>query len=315
VNSYIMFAWMILSIKQILGLSKSLLRLEPEMKHRAPYSPSVRRRRLSAELRRLREQRGMTASQAAERAGWPQSKVTKIELGERKNVTTQDLEALFEVYEVEDPKVRQALEGLARDAKQRGWWSKYKDVFSGPLPDFETEASSIRTYESQVVPGLLQLPEYIEAVFEGGQVHEPEVIARAVTARLRRQEILNQFDPPELWAVLDEAALHRQIGGTEVMRKQLQHLVHMAARHNITIQVMPFEAGTHAALVGSFVILDFPAALDPSLAYAETYAASLFMETPAELAKYNAVFGHVQGSALSAAESVRLMEAVMSQLE
>jgi transcriptional regulator with XRE-family HTH domain len=285
------------------------------MQHRSPYSPSVRRRRLSAELRRLREKRGLTAAQAAGKAGWPQSKVTKIELGERKNVTAQDLAALFEVYGVTDPKVREALEDLAKDAKQRGWWSKYKDVFSGPLPDFETEASSIRTYESQVVPGLLQLPEYIEAVFEGGQVHEPQVIERAVAARLRRQEILNRFDPPELWVVLDEAALRRQIGGLEVMRKQLQHLIHMAARHNVTIQVAPFFVGAHAALVGSFVILDFPAPLDPSLAYAETYAASLLMETPAELARYNAVFGHLQGSALSAAESVKLMEAVMSQLE
>lgn len=257
----------------------------------------------------------MTAAQAAERAGWPQSKVTKIELGERKNVTAQDLDALCDVYEVEDRQVREALEGLAKDAKQRGWWSKYKDVFSGPLPDFETEASSIRTYESQVVPGLLQLPEYIEAVFEGGQVHEPEVIERAVTARLRRQEILNRFDPPELWVVLDEAALRRVVGGVDVMRKQIQHLIHLAARHNITIQVAPFGEGAHAALVGSFVILDFPAPLDPSLAYAETYAASLLMETSAELSRYNAVFGHLQGSALSAAESVKLMEAVMSQLE
>lgn len=285
------------------------------MKHRPPYSPSVRRRRLSAELRRLREKHGLTAAQAAERAGWPQSKVTKIELGERKNVTTQDLAVLFEVYEVTDPEIREALEGLAKDAKQRGWWSQYKDVFSGPLPDFETEATSIQTYESQVVPGLLQLPEYIEAVFEGGQVHEPHVIERAVAARLCRQEILNRYDPPELWVVLDEAALRRMIGGAEVMRKQVQHLIHMAARHNITIQVLPFGVGAHAALVGSFVILDFPAPLDPSLAYAETYAASLLMETPAELARYNAVFGHLQGSALSATESVKLMEAVMAQLE
>ncbi|MFV2197685.1 helix-turn-helix domain-containing protein [Nocardiopsis sp. LOL_012] len=285
------------------------------MEHRLPYSPSVRRRRLSAELRRLRESCGMTAAQAAGRAGWPQSKVTKIELGERKNVTVQDLAVLCEVYGVHDPKVREALEKLARDAKQRGWWSKYKDVFTDLLPDFETEARIIRTYECQVVPGLLQLPEYIEAVFRGGQVHEPDVIERAVAARLRRQEILNRFDPPELWAVLDEAALRRRIGGPEVMRKQLQHLIHMAARHNITIQVVPFGAGEHAALVGSFVILDFPAALDPSLAYAETYTASLMMETTAELTRYNAVFGHLQGSALSAAESVKLLETVMSQLE
>jgi transcriptional regulator with XRE-family HTH domain len=285
------------------------------MEHRAPYSPSVRRRRLSAELRRMREQSGMTAAQAAERAGWPQSKVTKIELGERKNVTSQDLSTLFEVYGVGDRQVREALEGLARDAKERGWCSRYKGVFTDLLPDFETEASSIRAYESQVVPGLLQLPEYIEAVFEGGQVHEPEIIKQAVAARLRRQEILHRFDPPELWAVLDEATLRRAVGGPEVMRKQLQHLIHLAARHNITIQVAPFAAGAHSALLGSFVILDFAGPLDPSLAYDETYAASLMLESPAELVKYRAIFGHLQGSALSAADSVSLMESVMSQLE
>lgn len=263
----------------------------------------------------MREQSGMTAAQAADRAGWPQSKITKIELGERKNVTSQDLATLFEVYGVADRRAKEALEGLARDAKERGWWSRYKGVFTDLLPDFETEASSIRTYESQVVPGLLQLPEYIEAVFEGGQVHEPEIIRQAVAARLHRQEILHRFDPPELWAVLDEATLRRVVGGPEVIRKQLQHLIHMAARHNITIQVVPFEAGAHSALLGSFVILDFAGPLDPSLAYAETYAASLMLETPAELAKYKAIFGHLQGSALSAADSVALMESVMSQLE
>ncbi|RCV52542.1 helix-turn-helix domain-containing protein [Marinitenerispora sediminis] len=279
------------------------------------YSPTVRRRRLSAELRRMREQCGYTTSEVAERAGWTQSKVTKIELGERRNVTTQDLTTLLDVYGIEDERVREALHRLAREAKERGWWSRYRDVFTDSLPDFESEATTIRSYQCQVIPGLLQLPDYTEAVFKGGQVHDPNVVERAVAARLRRQEILNRYDPPTFWAVLDEAAVRRTIGGPEVMRKQLQHLIHMAARHNITIQVIPNSAGAHIGLLGSFVILDFPEPLDPSIAYAETYTASLLLEAPEELKVFKNVFGHLLGSAMSAAESVAFIEDAMTSME
>ncbi|GAA1071884.1 helix-turn-helix transcriptional regulator [Nocardiopsis composta] len=279
------------------------------------YSPSVRRRRLSAQLRRYREAKGMTTGQVAKELGWQQTKVSRIETGSKKSVTTTDLDALLDFYGEKDPRLRSELQECARQAKQRGWWWRYQHVLSGALPDFEAEASRIRTYECQVVPGLLQTADYAEAIFRANRVRTDDEIRARVTARLKRQEILNRVDPPRYWVILDEAAIRRIVGSPETMLVQLRHLTHMAARHNIDIQVLPFEEGAHTATTGSFVIMDFPDSRDASLAYMDTPTSSLYLEEDHDLAEFDSMFGGAQGAALSPDKSLKFIRTIIDSLE
>src|SRR5690625_3414781 len=194
-----------------------------------PRSPSLRLRRLSAELRRSRQEANFTASQVAKEVGWTHPKVTKMETGASKRIKPDDLDKLMDLYGITDPERRECMQALAKDARLRGWWSKYKDVFKNEsLPDFEAEASTLRTYESQVIPGLLQIPEYTESIFRGGRYTDSDEIERRAEARMARREILTRFDPVRLRTVIDESALNRLVGGPEVLVKQLRHLLHMA---------------------------------------------------------------------------------------
>ncbi|MFC4562841.1 helix-turn-helix domain-containing protein [Nocardiopsis mangrovi] len=280
-----------------------------------PYSPSVRRRRLSARLRTYREATGKTTGQVAKDLGWQQTKVSRIETGVKKSVQADELDALLDYYAEENPDVRSELHECARMAKQRGWWSRYKDVLTMALPDFETEASVIRTYECQVIPGMLQTGDYAEAIFRANLVRSDAEIRERVSARVKRQEILHRVDPPTYWVILDEATLRRRVGSAEVMRVQLRHLTHMAARHNINIYVLPFSAGAHPATVGSFVIMDFPNPTDASIGYVETPTSSVYVEEPNDLADLNSTFGGAQGSSLSPARSLQFINDVIESLE
>jgi transcriptional regulator with XRE-family HTH domain len=279
-------------------------------------SPSLRLRRLAAELRRARERQNLTGSQAAKALQWSAGKLSKIEKTETKRISSGDLDKMMDLYKIEDPAMREAMHALAKDAKVRGWWSKYKDVF-GPqsLPDFEAEASMIRTYQCQVVPGLLQTPAYAEAIFRGGGINSDEEVTRKVDARMRRQHALTRHQPLHLWAVIDEAALRRVPGTVEVMQEQLQHLLNMAMHHNVDIQVLPFDAGMHAALSGSFVLLDFPNELDPSIAYTETSTDSLFVQESTSMRRYVTIFAHLNSAALRPSESVRFLRQILESSE
>ncbi|MEV6982850.1 DUF5753 domain-containing protein [Sphaerisporangium sp. NPDC051017] len=183
------------------------------------------------------------------------------------------------------------------------------------MPDFEAGASMIRTYEAVVVPGLLQTADYMVAVFRGGQVLNEAVFERHVQARLARQEILKRRNPPTLVAVIDEAALQKNIGGPAVMRDQLEHLAEMARHPHITIQVLPNSVGAHPALDGPFVILDFPSPDDPSLVHLSTLTDSLWLETPEEIRRYTLTYSQAQASALSPDESVRHLLELHEQLQ
>ncbi|MDT0305001.1 helix-turn-helix domain-containing protein [Streptomonospora wellingtoniae] len=280
-----------------------------------PHSPSIRRRRLSARLRSYREATGKTTGQVASDLGWQQTKVSRIETGMKKTVQPDELDALLDFYDEKSPDVRAELHECARMAKQRGWWSRYRNVLVEALPDFETEASVIRAYECQVVPGLLQTAEYAEAIFRANLVRSDEEIQERVAARLKRQEILNRVDPPTCWVILDEAALRRTIGSRDVMRVQLRHLTHMAARHNVNIYVLPYSAGAHPATVGSFVIMDFPNPLETSIGYVETPTSSVYAEEADEVAELNSIFGGAQGSSLSPAQSLEFITDIIKTLE
>ncbi|GAB3458242.1 helix-turn-helix transcriptional regulator [Streptomonospora sediminis] len=279
------------------------------------YSPSVRRRRLRTQLLRYRERAGLTTAQVAKELSWPQIKVSRIENGSKKSVSPAELDALLDFYKEDNAEARASLHECARLAKERGWWNRYRSVMSTALPDFENEASVIRTYECQVVPGLLQTPDYAEAVFRADLVRSDAEIRERLSARLKRQEILSRVDPPMYWAIIDEAALRRTVGSPEVLSQQLRHLTHMAARHNINIYVLPFSAGAHPSTMGSFVILDFPDPLDSSIGYVETSVSSLYVEEGRDLTELNSLFGGAQGAALSPARSLQFINDVIESME
>ncbi|MBB4935634.1 transcriptional regulator with XRE-family HTH domain [Lipingzhangella halophila] len=280
------------------------------------YSPTVRRRRLGTQLRRLREDAGYKLSDVGDALGWARAKVGRLETSELKTVKNGDLDALLRLYGVEDPAARESLHQLAREAKHKGWWWRYRDVFRGrePLPDFEAEASQIRTYEVATVPGLLQTPEYAEAVFRGGRYTSAEHIQRQVEARMERREILQRHEgQARLWAVIDEAALRRPIGSAEIMRTQFEYLLRIGQLPNIDIQVLPFAAGAHAALGRPFTILDFPESQDPTIVYTDSVGAGQFEEDTGEVAQYVATFSDVQGASLSTVASAQHIEGVLSE--
>lgn len=278
------------------------------------YSPTVRRRRLSAALRQFRTQAGMNAEEVARRLEWAPSKVTRIERNEWRLPSVRDVRDLLDVYGVEDQAQRDAILALTRQARQRGWWEEYKDVLGGAMPGFEAEAAAILTYEALLVPGLLQTPAYAAAVFRGGQVVDDDLVGRRVEARLARQQILERDDPPKLWAVIDEAALVKHVGGVEVMREQIHHIIALASRPNIAVQVLPNAVGAHAAMENAFRILQFSAPEDPTLVHVETITGDLFIEEPDQVSSYTLVYDHVRASALSADASVTYLEDLSTAL-
>lgn len=280
------------------------------------YSPTVRRRRLGMQLRRMREEVGLTGAEASERAAMSRAALGKIETAETRRVPARQIDALVVAYGIPDDQA-EALHQLARDAGERGWWWKFRDVFGhDSLPDFEAEAAVIETYEIATVPGLLQIPEYAEAIFRSGPVTTGDKIDRQVEARMRRREILHRHDdPPRLWAVIDEAALRRPIGGPEVMRAQLDYLLRVGQYPNIDLQVLPFSAGAHPALGIAFTILAFRERLDPDVVYTDTLGAGQFEEDPAEVDRYAATCRHLQAAALSTVMSARFIERIRHESE
>src|ERR1700690_1090809 len=222
--------------------------------------PTVLRILLGSQLRRLRESRGITRDDAGYTIRASGSKISRMELG-RVSFKERDITDLLGLYGVDDPAERTALVDLARQANSPGWWHKYSDV----LPDWfhvyvglEEAAALIRVYELQFVPGLLQTADYARAVIQLGQSGAPEEeIEHRVSLRMDRQRLLERPVPPRLWAVVDEAVLRRHIGGPDVMRGQLERLIEASKEPNITLQVMPFTFGGHAAESGTFTIMRF----------------------------------------------------------
>lgn len=281
----------------------------------ASYSPSVRRRRLSAELRRLRSETGMTLNDVAKQTGISRANLSKIEQAESKTVPAQTLNKLLELYEVDDPTVQSAMHELSKLAGHKGWWSLYKDLLPQTLTDFEAEACAIRTYESQVIPGLLQTPAYANAIFRANRVRDDNEITQRVTARMARQNILNRVDPPTYLVVVDEAVVHRMVGSVEVMREQLRHLTHMAARDNIDIYLLPFSAGAHTSTEGNYFVMDFPDPRDASIVYLESPTTTMFLEETHQVRSYNDMFGSTQNCSMNPAQTLDFLNDRIQELE
>jgi transcriptional regulator with XRE-family HTH domain len=261
-------------------------------------------------LRRLREERGKTIDGVNKELGWASGKLSRMERNEWKLPSVRDMRDLAEVYELPDD-MREALMSLARESRVRGWWVDFKDVLRGGLADFESGASMIRTFEALLIPGLFQTPDYAAAVLRGSRVLSDEDIDRKVAGRMRRQEILASDDPPKVWAVVDEAALRKRVGGPEVMANQIRHLITMATRPTVDIQVLRDAQGSHAAMEGAFMILDFPDPADLPFVYIETATEDLYLEEPEAIQNYVSIFSHICSAAESPEASVRYLESLI----
>ncbi|WP_043264808.1 helix-turn-helix transcriptional regulator [Streptomyces sp. CT34] len=264
-------------------------------------NPTVRRRRLGQELRRLREAKGLTAEEVAERLLVSQSKISRLENG-RRSISQRDVRDLCGVYEVEDHRIVDSLMQMAKDSRQQGWWHAFGDIPYSVYIGLETEAASLRTYESLLVPGLLQTPGYAEAVIPGAVPElAPDDLEKRIQVRMRRQERVNDPDRPlRLWVVLDESALRRVVGSHLIMREQLEQLVEVSRLPHVTVQVLPYDTGAHAGMSGTFSILEFDDAADSSVVYIEGVTSDLYLEKTNDVHKYTIMYEHLRAQALSA---------------
>jgi transcriptional regulator with XRE-family HTH domain len=273
-------------------------------------SPTIYVRRLALELRRLREAAGMTGEEATGKLGWYSAKVSKIETG-RIVPAWGDVADLLDVYGVHDEAARCGLIGLARQARQQGWWRSYSDVLSRADATFvglESSATSLLVYEPLVLPGLLQTEGYARAALAWAPGRRPGrgTVDRQVELRLRRQTVLSGENPLALRAIIGEQALHTGPGGQAVLAGQLRSLAERAQGPSVTLQVLP-RGHTYPGAHGAFGIFRFAGAGDHDIGYAETVAGVVYLERKDDLAKAGATFGHIGSMALPPGESLELI--------
>jgi transcriptional regulator with XRE-family HTH domain len=278
----------------------------------ARSSPTVRRRRLGIELRRLREEAHLTIEQVAEQLECSDSKISRIENAQVR-VTTRDVRDMAVMYGA-DPTLRDELLQIARDARKKGWWHNYADLPVVPLAGLEAATHSMSMYSALLVPGLLQTEDYARSVFGALRPDLPnEEIERRVEFRMNRQSILTEPEPPELWVILDEAVLRRLVGGVATMRSQLDRLIELADYPKITLQVLPFSAGAHAGMDGPFEIIRFPEIADPDVVYLEHPTADIYLEQPENIHRFTLLFDHLKASALNPTDSVSFVTTVAKE--
>ncbi len=273
--------------------------------------PTVRRRRLAGELRRLRERSELTLEEASEKLGWSTSKLSRVETA-RVGLSSADLAHMLDFYQLDESK-RPILHSLARTARTRGWWDAYADSLPSDYSayiELESEAAFIRSYDGMILHGLLQTAEYAREITRAALMglSSPAEIERRVEVRMTRQRLLlREENPMRLWTIIDEAALTRQVGTAAMMQDQYERLLELADRDNVTIQVLPFTKGAHPATVGKFSIIEFREAYDPEVVYLEGMTSSLYVERDAEIYRYSLAFDHLQAIALDPGESRQLI--------
>ena len=281
-------------------------------------SPTVRHRRLSAELKRLRESAGVTIQAAADQIGSYRTKIHRMERGEWRQIREADLRALATLYGAGAQKA-DALVEIAKQASHRGWWARYPDVLgAGAYTSLESGAQAIKFYSGMLVPGLLQIREYATAVVAAGGVTDDQEALRRVEARMRRQEAVRQKSQTSIEAVIDEAALRRMVGGPAVMRKQVRSLRDMAVgEDSLSLRLLPFSHGAHAGLGGQFVILEFPGDHESPIVFIDESHTGLFLEEE-ESDSYVNIYKMLVESSLDLRETLTRLESLdeeMSQAE
>jgi hypothetical protein len=280
--------------------------------------PTVLRILLGSQLRKLREARGVSRDDAGWEIRSSGSKISRMELG-RVGFKERDVADLLTLYQVTDEAERSALLALARQANTPGWWHRYGDVLPHWFQSYlglEAAAALIRTYEVQYIPGLLQTREYARAVVLLAHDGAPEEeIDRRVELRMDRQKVLVRPGAPQLWVVVDEAALRRLIGGPDVMRGQITHLLEVAKLPNVTVQVIPFQAGGHAAAGGAFSLLRFPDQELPDVVYMEQLTSALYLDKRDDVDYYAAAMERLCVEANSPADTPAFLRAALRDLE
>jgi transcriptional regulator with XRE-family HTH domain len=278
--------------------------------------PTVRRMLIGAQLRRLRTEQGISREEAGEAIRASAWKIHRLENGQV-SFKERDVVDLLRLYGVADPGEVAAFVILAREANQPGWWHHYGDVLPQwfrAYVDLESAAVMIRSYEAQFVPGLLQTEEYMRAVIQGALLDDtPDVAEQRVQLRLTRQKLLDREDAPRLWAVVDEAALRRPVGSREVMRTQLERLIEAAELPNVTLQVLPFAAGAHPAMVGAFSILRFPEPELPDVVYLEHLTNAIYLDKEDDVDQYLHVMETICVRAAAPDRTVELLSRILKE--
>jgi transcriptional regulator with XRE-family HTH domain len=278
-------------------------------------SPTVRRRRLAAELRQLRERAQLTCEEAAERLECSASKISRMETG-RVSVTPRDVRDLMDIYRA-PPELQDALVQLARESRQKGWWHAYGDSVQPHFATYlgmEGAASEIRVYAVSRIPGLLQTVDYSRAVLTAELVHGQQSNLDRATAMMAERRRMASTSGPNIWAVLDEAAVRRDVGGHEVMRAQLEFLLEVGTQPGISVQVIPFSAGAHPGMGRPFTILAFPEVADPDVVHVTGLTSGLWLEDMNDVHHYNVFFNHLCATALSFEDSAALIMQVLKEM-
>jgi hypothetical protein len=279
--------------------------------------PTVLRILLGAHLRRLREHAGISREDAGYHIRASGSKISRMELG-RVSFKERDVIDLLAFYGISDGQERDSLIQLTREANATPWWQKYQDAapdWFGLYVGLEEAAQLIREYEVQFVPGLLQTEDYARAVvLQGAPGLEPDEVERRVALRLGRQKLLTRDNPPRLWAIVDEAALRRPMGGRDVLAGQIQRLMDLVSEPNITLQVMPFKYGGHAAEGGAFHIMRFPEADLPDMVYVEYLTGALYIEKPEEVERYAAVMERLSVAGTSPERTREILAGLLKEI-
>lgn len=283
-------------------------------------SPTARRRRLSAELRALREGhvqpdgRRTTSVDVAETLGWARSKLSRIENNQWKRPSPRDVKDLLDYYGVEDEDRRAYILTLVTEGRSKAWWSETEDLYGGS-PNYiglEAAARRIRSW-GYLVPGLYQTPGYATAVVRGGGIRDEDEIKRRVEARMKRQSILSGPEPPQVWAVVDEAAIRKPVGSSEVHAEQIRHLIELTKAEHLTLQVMLDSTGARPGMGSPFAILNFEPTERP-VVHLETLTESLLLEETSKTDRYDLVFHHISARAASPDETVAHLEEVLNNL-
>ncbi|WP_067892884.1 helix-turn-helix domain-containing protein [Nocardia vaccinii] len=280
----------------------------------AERGPTALRIVVGGQLRKLRLAADVSPEQAGDRIRGSHAKISRLELG-RTGFKERDVRDLLHLYGVRDPAEVEPFIELVRRANEPGWWHRYGDLMPSWFETYlglEHAAFSIRTFEAQLVPGLLQTEAYARAVVALG--HENIEAARRVELRRRRQELLARDTGPTLWAILDESVLHRPIGGVSVLRAQLEHLLRMSENGRVTIQVLPYSAGGHAAISGSFTMLRFAEDELPDVVYAEQLTSSLYLDRQNDLENYRRVMDRISVQAETPDHSREILREAAAQL-
>ena len=279
--------------------------------------PTVLRILLGAQLRRLRELAGISREDAGYHIRASGSKISRMELG-RVSFKERDVTDLLEYYGVRDAEERDKLVQLTREANQTPWWQKYQEA----VPDWfqvfvglEEAAQLIREYEVQFVPGLLQTEDYARAVvLQGTPGLDPQEVERRVALRMGRQQVLKKENPPRLWAIVDEAALRRPMGGRDVLVAQIERLMDAVSEPNVTLQVMPFRYGGHAAEGGAFMLMRFPEADLPDMVYMEYLTGALYLDKPDEVERYAAVMERLSVAGTSPDRTREILASMLKEV-